>query len=118
MNRFIPAALTVVLAMAVATSAECSKSDAQASARSLADRAAQLLSRGEIRSVAEMMHYPPTYTPEERKKDISSTGEYVDLMAREFGAISGLKEQIGVALFYEIGGTGGNVPSMNPFRSK
>jgi hypothetical protein len=71
--------------------------------------------------VAEMMHYPPTYTPEEREKDISSTGDYLDLMAREFGEISALKVQMGVALFYTIGGTGGNVPyvsSLKPHHSE
>ena len=62
------------------------------------------------------MHYPPTYTPEERKKDISSTGEGIDLIAREFGAISGLKEQMGVALFYETGGTGGSVPYVSSLK--
>jgi hypothetical protein len=114
MNRFIRTVLiTTVLTMAVAKSATCSE---PASARSLAARAVQLLSRGEIRSVAEMMHYPPTYTPEERKKDISSTGEFLDIMAREFGAISGLKVQTGLALFYTIGGTGGNVPYISSLK--
>jgi hypothetical protein len=70
--------------------------------------------------MAEMMHYPPTYTPEERKKDISSTGDGLDLIAREFGAISGLKAHTGIAAFYEIGGTGGDVPyisSLSPHYS-
>jgi hypothetical protein len=113
MNRFLTPVLTVVLTVTVAASAACSESDGPASARSLAARAVQLLSRGEIRSVAEMMHYPPTYTPEEREKDMSSTGDGLDLMAREFGKISGLKGHTGLARFYEIGGSGGDVPYLS-----
>jgi len=67
-----------------------------------------------------MMHYPPTYTPEERKKDISSTGDGLVLVARDFGAISSLEVYTGTALFYEIGGTGGDVPyvtSLSPYYS-
>ena len=117
MRRLLTAVLTTTaLTVAVATPAKCSES-----AQSLAARAAELLSRGEIRSVAELMHYPPTYTPEERKKDIASTGDGLDLIAREFGAISGLKTHTGVAVFYELGGTGGDVPyvsSLSPRHSE
>lgn len=115
MNRFLASVLTTsVLGIAVVTATECFATDI--SAQSVAARAVQLLSRGEVRSVAEMMHYPPTYTPEERKKDIASTGDGLDLMAREFGAISGLKIHTGVALFYELGGSGGDVPYLSSLK--
>jgi hypothetical protein len=119
MNRlFTTILIACVLTVVVATSAACSGSYSQA--QGLADRAVHLLSRGENRAFAEMMHYPPTYTPEERKKDISSTVDVLDLFAREFGATSGLKEHKGIAAFYELGGTGGNLPyisSLSPHYS-
>jgi hypothetical protein len=121
MNRLVTAVLTAVLTVAVATSAVCSESDGPASARSLAARAVQMLSRGQVRSVAEIMHYPPTYTPEERKKDVSSTGDGLDLIAHEFGTISGVKAHTGVAAFYELGGSGGDVSylsSLSPHQSQ
>jgi hypothetical protein len=95
----------------LATYAPCAGS--QASARSLADRAVQLLSSDDVRGVAAMMHYPPTYTPEERKKDMASTEQGLGLFVSEFGAISGAKEHTGVAVFYELGGTGGDVPYLS-----
>lgn len=116
MNRFLLAVLLVV----AGTLAGYSKSDGATTAQSLADRAAQMLSRGEVRGVAGLMHYPPKYTPEERKKDMSATGDGLDLAAREFGAISTLKPLTGVAVFYEVGGTGGGVPyisSLSPHAS-
>ena len=114
MNRLLNTILiTAALTVAASTSAGSSKSDGPASARSLAARAVQSLSRGEIRSVAEMMHYPPAYTPEERKRDMASTGEGLDLIAREFGEISAIQVQTGSAQFYELGGSGGDVPYLS-----
>jgi hypothetical protein len=114
MNRLLTTILiTTTLTVAAATYAGSSEGDGPASARSLAARAVQSLSRGEIRSVAGMMHYPPTYTPEERKKDMSSTGEGLDLIAREFGEISAIQVHTGSALFYELGGSGGDVPYLS-----
>jgi F420-0:gamma-glutamyl ligase-like protein len=69
-----------------------------------------------MRSVAKAMHYPPTYTPEERQNDMSSTGAGLDLMAREFGAVTGLKPYTGTGMFFEVGGTGGDVPYLSSLR--
>jgi hypothetical protein len=101
--------LTTVLSIAVATGAGCSKSHVPPPARNLAAEAVELLSYGDVRTVAEKMHYPPNYTPQERKMDIAATGNGLDLAAREFGRLSEPKEHAGVAAFYEVGGSGGDV---------
>ena len=56
------------------------------------------------------MHYPPTYTPEQRKKDRSSVGDGLGLMAMEFCALSAPKPQADSAVLFEVGSTGGDVP--------
>src|SRR5262245_14570387 len=105
MNRLIKTALT----MAIAASGVTHESEAATSPESLAARAVQLLSRGDARSVASMMHYPPKYTAAERKADVSSTGDGLTFIAGEFGAASAVKALTGPWAFYEVGGTGGDV---------
>ena len=89
-----------------------------ASPRNVADQAVQSISRGEIRSVAETMHYPPQYTVEERGRDIASTGDGMSLMAGEFGAVTGVKLHAGAAVFYEVGGSGGDVRYLSSLHPK
>ena len=112
--------LAAVLTVALPKPFACAEGAGAASAQGLAARAVELISRGEIRRVAEMMHYPPKYTPEERQGDMSSTGGGLELLASEFGAISAVKPHTGLAMYYRIGGTGGDVPyvsSLSPHYS-
>jgi hypothetical protein len=90
------------------------------SAQELATRTVGLLVRGEFQPVAESMHYPPSYTPAQRQKDVTTTAAGLDLTAREFGEISDPKLHAGSAEFYEVGGSGGSVAylsSMKPYYS-
>jgi len=90
-----------------ATSRAAEHDDVQAQA--LADRAVQMLTRGEAHAVAAtLMLYPATYTPEQRKDDVASTGDGLSLLAQEFGGIAAAKVCAKTTDFYEIGGSGGD----------
>lgn len=79
-------------------------------AQGVADHAVQLLVHGQIRTVASIMHYPPTYTSEKRAKDVASVGANIEMTTRELGAISEVRAFQGLTTCYELGGTGGDLP--------
>jgi hypothetical protein len=79
-------------------------------ARALAKRAVVLLENDKSRAVASLMHYPPTYSADERAKDINSVGDGLELTLKELGTPTQFRDLHGLALSYEVSESGGNVP--------
>ena len=70
----------------------------------------EILQRGDASAFAAQMHYPPTYTPEERAKDIKGTGDGIDLALRELGSLSDVHPFSGSSITFDFSTTGGTVP--------
>ena len=105
--------ILAIIGLVSLTSVQPPESQDRPSAQELVARTVQMLVRGDIRSVAESMHYPPSYTAEERTKDVTSTGAGLDFTAQAFGQISDPKPHTELATFYEVGGSGGTVGNID-----
>jgi len=79
-------------------------------ARALAKRAVVLLENDKSRAVASLMHYPPTYSADERAKDINSVGDGLELILKELGTPTQFRDLHGLALSYEVSESGGSIP--------
>jgi hypothetical protein len=75
-------------------------------AETLANRVVELLSKGEPRSVARLMHYPAAYTEKQREKDMTEVETLMSLLLRRFGTPSAAKHEIRPVAFFEMGGGG------------
>lgn len=64
---------------------------------------------GDSRAVAELMHYPPSYTPEERKSDLTDVENGIRFLLERFGRVSDVKREEGHVSFFEVGGGGGDM---------
>src|SRR5262245_33424999 len=107
----------VLLAASFLLSVSCSQPSrtnappkAPPDARVLGDRATKLLAQGDARAVVSLMHYPPTFTPEERQRDMAAGEASIQSILQELGEISHARAHEGVAAFYDVGGSGGTVP--------
>jgi hypothetical protein len=90
------------------------------SAKVLADRAIQLIERGSAEDVAELLHYPPTYTEAERKEDSGAVADSIRFLLGRTGQISNPKPWLKPAEFFEVGAGGGDMPywqSLSPLRT-
>jgi hypothetical protein len=89
-------------------------------AETLANRVVELLSKGDPRSVARLMHYPAAYTEKQREKDMTEVETLMSLLLRRFGTPSAAKHEIRPVAFFEMGGGGGDLPywqSLSPFQT-
>jgi len=75
----------------------------------LAKRVASLLEVGDTDSVAQLLHYPPSYSEEERTTDISNLQRNFAFLINRFGLPSDLRIQDKPLSFYEVGSAGGTL---------
>lgn len=98
----------VALALFAASSVQAAELGHPSSPAELAARAVELVAQGEVQRAALLMHYPPTYTPDERKDDIAGNTDGLHHLLEEFGAMSPPKPRTEATEYYEIGMTGGD----------
>jgi hypothetical protein len=90
------------------------------STKVLADRAIKLIEGGSAEDVSELLHYPPTYTEAERKKDSGAVADTIRFLLGRTGRISNPRPWLRPAEFFEVGMGGGDMPywqSLSPFRT-
>lgn len=75
----------------------------------LVDRVLSLLARGGSRDLAAILHYPESYTADERAKDVSNVATSLDFLLDRFGKPEKLRPVHESASFYEMGVGGGSV---------
>jgi hypothetical protein len=56
--------------------------------RAKADSILGLLSKGETGTIASLLHYPPSYTEQQRNDDVADVHEQLDFLSQRFGKIS------------------------------
>jgi hypothetical protein len=78
--------------------------------QAIADANMEMLKTGSASAVASGMHYPPTYTPEQRFKDVNGTTRDIELALRELGPLSDVHPFTGSDRVYTSGTTGGSLP--------
>ena len=75
--------------------------------RALAERALALLVRGDADALAAVHHYPESYTPDERRKDVADVATGLRFLFARFGKLEETHPTREPVTFYEIGGGGG-----------
>jgi hypothetical protein len=75
----------------------------------LAKQVASLLEVGNTDSVAQLLHYPPSYSEEERIADIANLQRNFAFLINRFGLPSDLRIQDKPLSFYEVGSSGGTI---------
>jgi hypothetical protein len=68
------------------------------------------VSQGQLGEAAELFHYPPSYTGQERKDDVAAVALTLGLMTREFGTPGSPQPHTSYAMWYAVGGGGGDIP--------
>ena len=79
-------------------------------AQEMANRAVDLLCEGDYEAVAELLHYPPSYTPEQLATDKADVRVGLELLAGEVGLCTAPEPQNQPVEFYQVGVSGGDVP--------
>lgn len=113
MNRLL---LAISLAFVVLSTT--AKADlAQCAARQIVDS----LARSDVRAVASSLHYPPTYTAEERDDDVASVSKLLRFLLDQFGEPGNLRTTAERHVFFRLGTSGGDVPyweSISPYPNR
>jgi hypothetical protein len=87
----------------------------------LAERVASLLQAGDAASVAELLHYPPSYSEVERTADVAEVQKVLVFLIDRFGLPTDLKVNDAPLTFYEFGSSGGTVEywaSISPLETR
>jgi hypothetical protein len=75
----------------------------------MAKRVTSLLEAGDSNRVAQLLHYPPSYSEEERRADIADLQKMLAFFIDRFGLPSDLEIQDTPLSFYEVGASGGSL---------
>jgi len=75
----------------------------------LAKRVASLLEAGDSASVADLLHYPPSYSEVERTVDVAEVQKMLAFLIDRFGLPTDVKTHNTPLTFYEFGASGGTV---------
>jgi hypothetical protein len=89
--------------------------------QSAASQIVDNLARSDVRAVASSLHYPPTYTAEEREADIASVSKSLRFLLDRFGAPKNLRTTAERHVFFHVGTSGGDVPyweSISPYPNR
>jgi len=115
-------ASTALLLMAFALTAGAAiEPHSEQNVHPLAKRVASLLEAGDSVSVAELLHYPPSYSEVERAADIAGVQKMLAFLIDRFGLPTDLKAHDTPLTFYEFGASGGTVEywsSISPFETR
>lgn len=76
--------------------------------RSIASDFFARVSAGRFSDAAELFHFPPSFTSAERAKDAKGVALTLRILAREFGRPENPKPDDSFAVFYSVGGGGGD----------
>jgi hypothetical protein len=75
-----------------------------------AERIVQLLVSSDPRAAADHLHYPPSYSKQQRADDVAAMRGNIGVLIDYFGTVSKVHRETGRVLFYEAGGGGGDGP--------
>ena len=86
------------------------QADSPADEGALALRIAELISRADLSGAAAALHYPPSWSDEQREQDAAAVERSLQFYTEQFGTVSGVTPQLEPILFYEVGAGGGDMP--------
>ncbi|UCG52934.1 MAG: hypothetical protein JSW58_05080 [Candidatus Latescibacterota bacterium] len=107
MARMISVLLVVFCASSVF--AQTAPSEAPDSLWVIGDQVMAALGRGDVGSVAEMLHYPSSYSKEEKATDAAGVKDALEFLLTKLGALQGFERFIGDAVWYEVTLSGGDI---------
>lgn len=99
-------------ALVVAAILTCGKAEERTQDKSedIALRIAHLIADHDTNAAAALLHYPSTYSTQERDHDSEEVAKSLSFLLEEFGDISELSRHLKSAVFFEIGVGGGDIP--------
>jgi hypothetical protein len=89
--------------------------------RATATRIAEALSKGDVPTVAQSLHYPPSYTAKEKAEDIAGVSTSLAFLLGRFGLPKNPTVTNQSRVFFHLGTTGGTVPyweSVSPYKNR
>jgi hypothetical protein len=112
------ATFTLVLLALVVVSAGASQPSDVRSGTGISETVVELLKKGAFEQVAQIHHYPPSYSPKEREEDAKAVARSLRFLFGRSGTVSDVQPLRREAEFYFVSVSGGDAPyweSISPY---